>query len=217
MKGPIVRAGARAASVLALLAAVLAIRVWVSSGVEIERGDSSLRGGDVEGAIEHYRRAASWYFPGNARAASALEALHTIAEDTEARGETDLTLAAERSVHAAITATRWLVVPNADVLSHADAHIARLMAAGAVPPADARRSPDERADTYRRQLAARHDVRAGWALVAWLGLVAWIVGAWGVGQRGVDAEARLVGDELRRWSTVWIAGFGMFVLGLALA
>lgn len=52
------------------------------------------------------------------------------------------------------------------------------------------------------------------ALLGWLG---WTLGAFAFAQRALDEEDRVVGAAARLWGTVVVLGFGVFVIGLALA
>ncbi|MBX7196110.1 MAG: hypothetical protein K1X94_28905 [Sandaracinaceae bacterium] len=211
------RTGVRASLLVALFVAGLVLRAWSSSGEELERAELARTGGDLEAAIDHYRRAAVWDFPGNVRASRALEALLEIGEDAQRAGNATLALAAYRSVHGATMSARHLVVPHDDLRLAADEQIATLMAEGAVPPVDAHRAPDERASVYLAMLREDRDASTLFALMALLGFAGWVSGGAMLLQRGFDAEGELVGREVRRWGTVLVVGFGLFVLGLALA
>jgi hypothetical protein len=92
----LLRLVARGALVAALLISGLVLRAWLSSGTELDHAEEARSGGDLEAAIDHYRRAAVWYFPGNVRATHALEALIEIGEDARKRGDATLALAAFR-------------------------------------------------------------------------------------------------------------------------
>jgi hypothetical protein len=208
---------ARAALVVALVVAGLGLRSWVSCSAELARAEELRDGGDVEAAIDHYRRAATWYFPGNVRARAALEELVEIGTGAEARGESTIALAAFRSARGAAMAARGVYLPHADVVAVANERIAALMAEGAVPPVDADRSPEERREAYLAMLRADRDVRTGWALVALLGFACWVSGASLLARRGVDERDEVAPREARRWGTLLVVGLGLFVLGLALA
>jgi tetratricopeptide (TPR) repeat protein len=201
----------------ALVLAGLVLRAWVSSGAELAEAEAAQRGGDLEGAIAHYRRAAAWYFPGNARAAEAIEALFALGEAAEARGETTLALAAFRSVRAASMSARSVYVPHDSMRRAADERIAALMATGPVPPLDANRRPEERRESHLALLRAERDPNVLWAMLALVGLVAWVTGGALLASRGLDARDAWVPAEARRWGTLIVLGLGLFVLGLALA
>lgn len=211
------RALSRAALVIGLVLAGLLLRAWISCGSELAEADSARRGGDTEAAIDHYRRAAAWYFPGNVRASAALEALFEIGAQAEARGETALALSAFRSVRAAAMSARSLYVPHDALRTHADERIAALMAAGTVPPADAERSPEQRRARYLAALRQQRGPRTIWALLALVGLSLWITGGVMLATRGLDERDAWVPAQARRWGTLIVVGLGLFVLGLALA
>ncbi|MCZ7683353.1 MAG: hypothetical protein M5U28_33035 [Sandaracinaceae bacterium] len=57
----------------------------------------------------------------------------------------------------------------------------------------------------------------GWTLLLLAGWIAWTAGAFVFAQRAIDEEDRLRGREARIWGTVVVLGFGLFVIGMALA
>jgi len=208
---------ARMLGAVGLLFAMLSGRALYSTNVELDRADALRAGGNNELALDHYRRGATWMFPGNVRARQALEALLEIGTEAEARGESALALAAFRSTHAAVMSTRSFYEPNADLREVADAHIARLMSTGVTPPVDAHLAVDAREAMYLAMLRADRDVSLGWAWLALAGFAAWVTAAWLFASRGIDTAHAIVPHEARRWMTLFIVGFGAFVLGLALA
>jgi hypothetical protein len=216
-RAALLRLVARGALVAALLISGLVLRAWLSSGTELDHAEEARSGGDLEAAIDHYRRAAVWYFPGNVRATHALEALIEIGEDARQRGDATLALAAFRSVHAATMSARHVVVPHDDLRLEADEAIAALMAEGQVPPVDANRTVEDRRALYLSMLRDDRDVSTGWALVALLGFASWVASAATFLSRGFDDHGELLAPEARRWGTGFILGMGLFLLGLALA
>ncbi len=216
-RAAITRSLLQAGLLAALLVAGLAIRAWSSCSDELGHADTARAAGDLESAIDHYRRAAVWYFPGNVRARAALEALMEIGEDARERGDATLALAAFRSVHGATMSARHVVVPNDDLRALADEEISALMAQGTVPPVDANRSLEERRAVYLAMLRDDRDVSALWTFVALLGFASWVAGAASFLGRGFDEAGDVIAREARVWGTTFIVGFGLFALGLALA
>lgn len=207
---------ARALAAFGLLFAMLCGRALYSTNVELTRAESLREGGNNELAVDHFRRAATWNFPGNLRARHALESLMEIGVEAEARGESVLALSAFRSLHGAVMSTRSFYEPNADLRERADVHIAHLMSIGTTPPMDAHLSMDAREATYLEMLRANRDISLLRACVALLGFLAWVSGAALFATRAIDTEHALIPSEARRWSTLFVVGFGSFVLGLAL-
>jgi len=208
---------ARTALLVGLVMAGLTLRAWVSCSEELELAREARDAGSLESAIDHYRRAAVWYFPGNVRSRDALEALLEIGHDAQERGDATLALAAYRSVHGASMSTRHLLVPGDDLRALADEEIATLMADGTVPPLDANRSRDERRRLYLEMLRADRDVRLGWTLLALAGFAIWVGSAAAFLGRTLDETGAVIAREARRWGTGFVLGLGLFVLGLALA
>lgn len=207
----------RAGGILVVVLVVLSVKVIVSSRAELDRARRAETAGELEVAVTHYRRAARWHLPVQPWADEALDALMAIGEAAEERGDAVLALASYRSAHAAIMSTRHLWVPDRERLHRADERIAHLMATGEVPPVDARRSEAEREALYLEMLEEDRDPALGWSLLALLGFLLWLAGAYGVFTRALDEDDRFVQAELRKWGTLFVLGFGFFALGLALA
>lgn len=207
----------RAALVVGLVLGGLTLRAWVSCSEELTLAEQQRQAGSLESAIDHYRRAAVWYFPGNVRAREALESLYAIGAEAQERGDATLALSAYRSLHGATMSARHLSTPGDDLRARADEEIATLMAEGSVPPIDANRSRDERRRVYLDMLRADRDVRAGWALLALAGFGVWVGSAASFLARALDETGALVAREARGWGTGFVLGLGLFVLGLALA
>lgn len=196
------RPALRFVAALSVLFAVLAVRVVTGSRAELARGESLEAARDLDGAILHYRRAARLYAPGNPYTVTALERLAAIGARAEAAGETDRALAAYRSIRGGVLATESFYVPHAAALAQADARIAALTGdAGARPPGP---------DPLRRP-------HVGWTLLLLGGWLAWTAGAFVFAQRALDEEDRVVPAAARLWGTVIVLGFGLFVIGMALA
>ncbi len=206
------RLAARALTVAGVLLAVLAARVVTSSRAELQRGDQRRGREDLDGAILHYRRAARWYAPGNPYCAEALDRLAEIGDAAREAGEPERALAAYRGARGAILATRSLYVPHRDRLARAEAAIASLTAE--VTPA-ARR--DEAAAQITAAMAAPERPRLGWTLVLLLGWLAWTAGAFLFATRALDEEDRVRPRQAQIWGTTVVVGFGLFVIGMALA
>lgn len=216
-RGAWLRRIARGLAITGVLLLVIAVRVVTASRSELAEADRLRERGEVEGSISHYRRAARWYAPGNPYSTSALDALAAIALHAEEAGDRELALAAWRSVRGAILAARSFYVPHAERLARADEHIATLMAALPPPPMDAEQTEEERRATHLALLRGAPRPSVLWGVVALVGLGTWIAAALAFLTRAVDEDDRVIGAQARVWGTVWILGFGSFLLGLALA
>lgn len=208
---------ARGLGIALVVLTVLSVKVVLSSQAELDQAVRAEGAGHLEVAITHYRRAARWYLPIQPSADQALDRLMAIGEEAEGRGDRVLALASYRSAHAAIMSTRSLWVPDRERLHRADERIAHLMATGEVPSMDARLAEADREALYLEMLEEDRDPTAGWALLALVGFAAWLVGAWGVFTRALDEDDHFIQVELRKWGTLFVLGFGLFALGLALA
>lgn len=214
---PWARSLSRALGAAGVVVFVLSVKVLTSARAELAEAERWRAEGSVPSAITHYRRAARWYLPVNPWADAALDALDEIGVEAEASGDLALALSAHRSIRAAIQSSRSFYIPNRARLDRADEHIASLMARVEVPPVDAVRTVSERTSLHLALLREDRDPSVAWALVALLGLGAWVLAALVFASRGLDEEGRVIGGEARRWGTLFVAGFCAFVLGLALA
>ena len=165
------------AIVLAVLGA-LAIRVVVEGRAALAAGD--------------YETAARWYLPFAPHVDEAYAKLRTLTKSEDPV----VALAAWRSIRSAARATRSLWQPHADDLAEADAQIAKLSAAA---PGGGKLDGDRLA--WHQQRLAR-DVRPSLvaAILAGVGILLWVVGAFVLARRGTFA----------------VGPTGVIVLGLAL-
>lgn len=165
------------AVVLAVLGA-LAIRVVVE-------GRQALADG-------HYETAARWYLPFAPHVDEAYAKLRTLTKSEDPAVQ----LAAWRSIRSAARATRSLWQPHAADLAEADAQIAKLSAAA---PGGGKLDGDKLA--WHQERLAR-DVRPSLAaaILAGVGILLWVVGAFVLARRGAFA----------------VGPTGVVVLGLAL-
>lgn len=200
------RPALRGLAALGVLLAVLGVRVVTGSRAELSRGESLEATGDLDAAILAYRRAARLYAPGNPYSAAALGRLAAIGARAEREGATELALAAYRSIRGGILATESFYVPHRATLARADERIAALSHSD---PRDRRAALEE--------LRAPRRPHVGWTLLLLGGWLAWTIGAFAFAQKALDEEDRVVGPAARLWGTVIVLGFGLFVIGMALA
>jgi hypothetical protein len=205
---PIVRLAARALGVIALLFAIVTVRVLASSHSALS---------DAERAASPDERrfllgvAARMYAPGNPWSARALAALVDEGRAHEA-ADPKRALAAFREVRSAILATRSFYTPNRPLLDEANRAIARLTAAleGSGAAGDAWHAA-------RLAEAEREAPSVGWSVVALVGLFLWLGAAAALFLAGFDAN-----DALRRRPALAAAcgiavGLALFFVGLARA
>lgn len=206
------RIAARALTVGGVLLAVLAVRVVTSSHAELNRGDALRARGDSAAAILAYRRAARWYAPGNPFCTSALDRLRAVGDEARREGETERALAAFRAARGAILATRSFYTPHRERLAVAEDAIAQLTGELAPPAGRA-----EARDAIAEAMDAPERPSLGWTLVLLLGWLGWTGGAFAFASRALDEEDRLRPRQAQIWGTAVVVGFGLFVIGMALA
>lgn len=208
--GPIARGMILAAGSLLVLLSVMSVRAYLEARSHRARARTFVANSDLDSAIIELREAARWAAPLNFAMDAALDDLLRMGQLARERGERTRALAAFRSVHAAIHASRSLWLPNRSRLDQADRAIAMLMAeegssTGSVDPAVV--------DANVRALSVERP-RPWWALTAVLGFIAWVLGALIFMTRGLDAHGRLVRKVAKRSGLAVILGWVAFVLGL---
>lgn len=195
----------RGAALVAILLAIVAVRVVWSSRGEWRAAVSST-GGDDE--IAHLGRAARLYAPGNPYSRRAVEKLAAIGRSEHNDGAR--ALAAWRELRSAILATRSFYTPHRPLLDEANAHIADAMAAADAGKADARA-------WHAARLAQDESPSLGWTLLALVGLAGWIGSALGLLLRGIGDDDRLQPRKALAWAVALGVGLLLFFLGLARA
>ena len=211
------RVALRVIAVVALLLSALTVRVVVSSRSELLEARRRLEKGDIAGSIVHFRRSARWYAPASPYHVEALSALGKIAREAERHGDHVVALSAYRAIRAAIMSTRSFYTPERDRLRAANGRIADLMAAESPPPIDAGKSREALRKEHLALLEAHHGPNIFWTCVLLLGFVSWVSGAFLFSIRAIDETEHFVWSEARRWGTLIVVGFGLFVLAMTLA
>ncbi len=211
------RRSVRVLAVAGVILAIAAVRVVDESQRELAEARAAERAADMETAILHYRRAASWYAPANPYPVDALDRLAAIGARAEDEGDVTRALSAFRAVRAAVKASRSFYTPNEDRLAQADARIAALIAADEPAPMDADDPPEQVRRAHLALLSRTTRPSAGWTVVLLVGFATWVGGAFAFSVRALDAEDHLVATAARTWGTAVVVGLGLFVLGLALA
>lgn len=200
------RIALRLLAAFGVLLAVLGVRVVTGSRAELERGQALEAAGDLDAAILAYRRAARLEAPGNPYSREALGRLANLGARAEREGDTVRALAAYRSIRGAILSTESFHLPHRATLAEADRRIAALMHS----------EPDARR-TALEALEAPSRPHVGYTLLLLTGWLAWTVGAFAFAQRALDEEGRIAPGAARLFGTVVVVGFGLFVIGMALA
>lgn len=211
------RTALRVIAIIALLFAALAVRVVASSRSELIEARRLSEKGDIAGSIVHFRRAARWYAPASPYHVQALSELGKIAREAERRADKPLALSAYRAIRAAIMSTRSFYIPERDRLNAANRRIADLMASQPPPPIDAGKSREALRKEHLALLEAQKGPNIFWTCVLLLGFVAWVGGAFLFSIRAIDDTDRFNWSEARRWGTIIVVGFGVFVLAMTLA
>jgi hypothetical protein len=214
---------AHTARVLRIVAVGLAIlclivlRVLTSAREELAAADAAIEREDVESAIVHYRRAARWYVPASPLHVRALAKLESIGQAAERVGDTERALSAYRSVRGSIMATRSFYVPERARLTRANQRIALLMAEQSAPGVDLGKSKTQLRSEHLALLEREPGPDVLWTMVLLVGFFGWVASAFAFTAKAIDEHDRWVAAEAKKWGALIALGFGLFVLGMALA
>jgi len=201
------RGAVQALALLAILAAIVAVRVVWSSRGEWRAAQATT--GDDE--IVHLGRAARLYAPGNPYSRRAVDKLATIGRDDSTRA-----LTAWRELRSALLATRSFYTPHRALLDEANARIADLVADAEVA-AGTQHTREKARAWHAARLAQDEAPSVAWTLVALFGLAIWIGCALGLLLRGVGDDDRLRPRIALAWAAGVAGGLALFFLGLARA
>lgn len=206
-------------SVLGLLTA----RGLLEGRAAVRRADECIRAGDVEGGIAHAMRAAKWYVPLASHPREGYDRLRDLARKAESTGDADTALVAWQAIRAAAKSTRSFYVPYKERLDEADERIAVLLASKPPPGVDKDKSKDALLAEHRALLGKDDAPRPLAVLAVYLGLGAWMFGAYRIateldafgGQRPSDRDGRRA--RLVRAALVAAAGVAAFFVALTRA
>jgi hypothetical protein len=228
------------AVVVAMLAlALVVVRVWFASRAEWRAGEALVaqynrreavpgpagedpadrRRALLRDAIVRFREAALWYLPANPYARRSIDRLLLIGQRAEQAADDALALYAYRAARSATLGARSFFIPDEEGLARADRAIARVSARLDRPPAPGKETPSL-ADREKRHLALLEppsEPEPWLAVLAALGLLAWVGGGIGFAVRGLDDQCRVRLGVAWRTGIVVVCGLAAWVAGLALA
>ena len=191
-------------------------RAWVEGARYTERAAVAEQEERLEDAVLEHRRAAQWYAPGSPYPRASLERLLALGDEAAAAGDVDAALVAWRNARIAILSTRWLVVPNEDLLPGLHERIGQAMAVQVARGA----SPDTaRAEAYRGQLDAWRTRQPNpWlGLLASVGFGAWLVTLGGLAWRSWDENGQWQRAATARWASANVVCAAVWMLAVRFA
>lgn len=112
----------------AVLLVAVAVRVRTSGVADLQAARACREAGLLQTAVDMAGRAARWQLPIGGVSREARELLRDLAEEASTRGDPDLALRAWQGLRGSILGSRWLRVPDPDLLEEANRRIAQEMA-----------------------------------------------------------------------------------------
>ena len=210
----------RLAAVAALCMLVVVLRVSWSGVAELRRGSAFEAAGELHEAAMHYGRAIHLYLPGNPVQGKAARALLALGQQHEDAGDALEARFCYEELRSGFLAVRSAWQPGKRWIAQAEERLVPLMLQDTRGDWPKRELPEEqRRAELRAVLDAREDPALGWVLVMGLGYVGWLGGAALALWRGLSEQDGLPiqWQPIRRWGAVSAAGYGLWLLGVALA
>lgn len=189
-------------------------RVATSSREELALANAHRQQGDIELAVEHYRRAIRWSYPMNPHAAAAVIALQATGRRLEAEGDRAGALSAWRALSGGLASTRFLYASDDTTRRNANAEISRLIAMDRDAAIDQRLSDEQLAADHRRLLDDDARPNPWWSTLLLLGMATWASALFLLARRGFDSDGRFEWASAR--TPLWGALVGLVSLGLGL-
>lgn len=189
-----------------------AVRVGCSGAAALRQGREAIDSGRLDEGIDRLGQAARWYLPVLGAHRVAREELLAVAARFEEQGDASRALASLRHVRGAILGSRWLTVPDADLLAQAEGRIAPLMARQ-----DAALRGGEALDAAGHLALLRRDATpsAGRSAGVVLLFLAWVGVLMGTAWRAVGADGRVRWSRLALWGPVSLVLLASWLLVLA--
>lgn len=214
-------AGARMlTALLAFCVLVVVGRVGATGLGEYRLAQQLQDAGDLHEAAVHYGRAVHMYLPLSPLPHRAADRLIALAEAAGARGDRDEARFCYEEARSGLLAVRSFYQPGADTITQIEERLAALMLADERGNWPDRSLPQsEREAIIRGVLEKREDPKLLWVLVMGLGYITWLGGAAAAIWRGLpmDADAPIAWQPIRRFGGASLAGYLLWLLGVALA
>ena len=175
---------------VALVIAVLTLRVVVGGELEIAESTRALVSGDAREAAVHARSAALWYAPGAPHVRVAYERLFALGKAAEEHRDKEIALFAYRSVMEASAGTRWIVVPHAADSQRAAERIASITSTMPRPPATSLEPAAAIEQSELDAITRETGPRMPWVFALAGSFIVWTVGLLIVIFRGFDGAGR---------------------------
>ena len=196
------------------------VRVTWSGMYEYRQGQDLEQQEEWHEAAVHHGQAIHMYLPFSPIPGKAAKRLLALAAAAEARGEPREARFCYEELRSGFLSVRSFYQPGKRYVEQAEAALVPLMAAdvrGGWP--DPGLPAQEREAAIREVLAEREDPSTLWVLVMGLGYAVWLgAAAMAIGQGlPADDHSRVRWPRIIRWAAISLAGYGTWLLGVALA
>jgi hypothetical protein len=206
--------GLIAFGLLAAAGGMLTARVLHQGELELRSADALAASGNLEEAVVHARKSASFFAPGAPHVPAAYARLIAVARLAEGRGDTQTALFAWQAVRTSALSTRWVVVPHKDELAVANASIARLSAKQPALHGSATQDPAEVQQKLHMLLARQDQPRMPWVFTLLAGFLALSVGFVHMGWKGFVDKDGFQPSRLRIGALLAAIGTAAWALSL---
>ena len=209
-----------AAGFIAFCALVVVARVGATGLGEYRRAQGFEDIGQLHEAAVHYGRAIHMYLPLSPLGGKAATRLLALAELAQGAGQTAEARFCYEELRSGFLAVRSFYQPGKTFIDRAEAEIGAIMLADPRGNWPERTLPDaQREAIVRAVLEEREDPSLLWVLVMGFGYLLWLAAAAAAIWRGLPAEAAapIRWSQVRRFGALSLAGYLLWLLGVALA
>ncbi|NLH49257.1 MAG: hypothetical protein GX444_11735 [Myxococcales bacterium] len=185
------------------------LRVYFDGRQAFHRAEELSRAGRADEAIGFYDRALHMYWPGSPHTAGAVAALTRLAGEREASGDREGALHAWRILRSGLYAERGLYQPYAAIIARSEEHIAALVALLT--------GDETMKQSHLALLRQNEDPARGWSMLALAGFACWVGAGFGFIWRALAPAGKIKARPAFAWGALFVAGYGLWLLGLYLA
>jgi hypothetical protein len=198
-----------------IVIAMVWVRVYTGAGAHYKTGQAALDNADLPAAVHSFDRAIHMYSPGAGAIKKSIAGLQIVAGKFHDAGDLEGELYAWRILRSALYSIRHVRLPHRDVIGLCDDKIATLMALQKGEP-NTEAFLQERELRYK-ELTKTVGPKTGYALLAEFGFFGWVVFALLFIWKGIRPDKGFNKKPAVIFLALFIAGYALWLLGLAKA